>query len=1045
VRRFFIISSSTLIVLGAVFYLIVWHAQPATIKSVGADTPVQVTKVSSTQNSSGVGPGLKPWVENFENGKLTSKFTAVEFTPQKDGSFLVDHPVSVFYRDNGQRIEVHGESGKVNCDSTIPGAASPSGQSKSLFAGPTTTPKNGSLKHVRVELYASDAATKPMEWMETDNIHFDNDILPRMYTETFVDAAGNTITADMVPVKVRGDEYELDGTGLTIVWNAQKQLEKMLIDHGQRLEIINPSKLSTPSPGTPGEGRGEGDLEKRTIADIPNHPLPAYRERGQELASADPKAMPAVVPKSPEPPVPYRAIFHDQVKIDQADHRTATADVMTVDYCDKAKTPGASPTPPKTLSNNPDAGSEVPRRAGSNDQGPGSSAYPRTGVTEKQINPPATKPTKGPITIYWTGPLLITPLKGPPLMPLSPGQTIMNLVGSPVHLTPEGSEVTAASATYRSPDGAVKLQPSAQLPMVHLTQAKGITLSTGSIDYDPATEIATLTGPSELQQMVNKKLMVADWSQKGLLHVIRVPGQPNGVDHVDLIGDVAVTHPQFKLDSRELKLDMDLLHKQGGSATEADEQLKLLTAIDNVTCQLFHPRKPLQEIDGDQLVIRTERTPDKKTEPREVIATGHVHAFDPDQSITCGFLDALLMAKAGAAPATASTDDLGAAMDVESLYAKTDVKARMKNDATADSDELRVSTVDGQQRVDLWGASGAMLKDGKGSWLTGPTVHLWPANNGVSVDGAGKMETIRKASTTQPSNAAPPKPIDVTWAKSMIMDGKANTVNVHGNVKVENIDTAGDHTITGDDAHIDLVDSPKNTKTATQSTDSGGKQVKMLTLTGHVVGVSELDDATGKPTQLENLYGNKLIYTAADATAVIPGPGKLYVENHKADPSNASARGEMAIKWDTKLTYNQNTQQINIDGNTRVGFEQEGKTDQPAKPQVPMQMDSQQLIIDLVKANPEKGKPQADGQGKLQLKEMHSLGQVHFVSNGIELYCDQADYDPATRIMTLMGTPRPGRAISSDGKTTGTFDKLRYNTEDETVIDGKNIKGKMER
>ena len=39
-----------------------------------------------------------------------------------------------------------------------------------------------------------------------------------------------------------------------------------------------------PSPGTPGEGRGEGDFERRTITDILNHPhsnpLPGYRERG---------------------------------------------------------------------------------------------------------------------------------------------------------------------------------------------------------------------------------------------------------------------------------------------------------------------------------------------------------------------------------------------------------------------------------------------------------------------------------------------------------------------------------------------------------------------------------------------------------------------------------------------------------------------------------------------------------------------------------------------------------------------------------------------
>ncbi len=42
----------------------------------------------------------------------------------------------------------------------------------------------------------------------------------------------------------------------------------------------------SPSPGTPGEGRGEGDFKQATASDIPKHPhpnpLPEYRERGPE-------------------------------------------------------------------------------------------------------------------------------------------------------------------------------------------------------------------------------------------------------------------------------------------------------------------------------------------------------------------------------------------------------------------------------------------------------------------------------------------------------------------------------------------------------------------------------------------------------------------------------------------------------------------------------------------------------------------------------------------------------------------------------------------
>src|SRR6267154_1812427 len=43
----------------------------------------------------------------------------------------------------------------------------------------------------------------------------------------------------------------------------------------------------TPSPGTPGEGWGEGDSDLRNALDVRNHPhpdpLPEHRERGQEI------------------------------------------------------------------------------------------------------------------------------------------------------------------------------------------------------------------------------------------------------------------------------------------------------------------------------------------------------------------------------------------------------------------------------------------------------------------------------------------------------------------------------------------------------------------------------------------------------------------------------------------------------------------------------------------------------------------------------------------------------------------------------------------
>ncbi len=1019
--RFATISLSTFGVLAGLFFVLVWRAQPQAVAPGAVLPPVVPTQVSSQQTSSGVGPGQKPWAENFENGKLTSKFTATEFTPQKDGSFLVDHPISIFFLEKGQWMRVTGDTGVVNCDSS--GAAG----SKSMFSGPTSSPRNGSLHHVVVELFPEPNATRATERLETDNIHFDNETL-RMYTENFVDPQGNTVLADEVPVTLRGDEYEFDGKGLTLIWDINKHLEKLEIAHGKRLEIINPSKLTLPgmSPAEPVQHAMSGDPFAGMLASVDRSAVSLVMTDAQTPAA----------PKVVDPPLPYRAVFHHQVKITEGDRTMAVADVMTVDFLQgsgKTKTPAvALGAPAAPLIPTPPVVSMTPAQSA---------------TTESST----TKATKGPITIYWTGSLLVTPLKSPPMLPISPGQSVVRLVGSPVRLTPEGSEVLAASATYRNPDGAVELLSSNEVPQVRVTQDKGLTLSTGSVVYDPATAIAILSGVGELHVPVNKNRMDVSWSKQGLLHVIRVPGQPNGVDHIDLTDDVAVNHPEFTLNTRRLQLDLDLIPKVGGSATDSDEQLKLLTATDNVSCRLIHPGKPTQGIDGDRLVIRTERTAHKETMPREVIADGHVHAFDPEQSITAGHLDALLIAKANTKSSTkTSPDDVGQAVDLETLYASSAVHALLKNGATADAEELKVTTVDGKQFVDLRGPDGAMLKDGKGSWLKGPIVYLVPDRNSVSVDGPGMMETIRRASTTRPAvaNAAPPKPVDVSWTDSMTLDGSANTADVFGRVTVKNVDAIGTASnITGDKAHLDLVDIPKNKQKSTQTDEAGGKTLKKLILTGNVVGFTELDDSAGAPLRRGNVYGDQLIYTAADGTAIIPGPGKLFVENHKPDEKGQSnSRGAMAIQWNRQLTYDQNTQIINIDGDTRVGFEQEPKPGKPARPQAPMQLNSQRLIVTLAKAVSTTAPTTQADQGKLTLSHLQAIDRVRFIANGLDLTCGTMDYDPKTSIMTLSSTPdEPGRAMNVNQAVTGTFEQLHYNTATEEMVDAEELHGTVRR
>jgi hypothetical protein len=1155
-------SGLVLLSLAAVFFFVVVRSQPNSALANPTTPYITPASVSSGPTKGGIGPGSRPWMITYENGRLSSQFHAADYTPQKDGSFFVQEPISVFYMSDGQFILVTGDHGIVNCDSTS------SGSSSKGFSAPTTSPKNGWLHHVRIELYPTKLATHASLWMETDNIHFDNDTM-RMYTEGFTDAHGQPVAADKVPVRIRGDDYEFDGKGLTLQWNAtNRRLQMLEVSHGQRLEIKNPNKLTLPgmSPATPPKQvanafRPSGDVPDRATdllgmaALKPRStvltPSPARnRVRVTTISSdsksaATPPATPPAappVPPAPVPPTPYRAVFHDNVVIQDTERTMATAELMTVDFLQKAGTaaeptgqgngpthaslsaPGAAAAPASPAPD--DSVPPAATRAAANPAATPVTEPSPTGSTPPASTPPAsapanntspanTPPTKavnGPVTITWTGKLLVTPLETqPPMLPLSPGQSVVRLTGSPVRLTPQGSVVTAAVAIYRSPDGAVQLHGSRTIPVkmsrpIGDNPDSGLQLLTQSIVYDPLTSIATLRGPSSLKEPVGKQDMTVHWTTLAKLHMLRAAGQsqPSGVDRVNLFGSVAVAHPQFSLHSQQLQLDLDVLPRdptapssdtsQGGS----DEQLKTLhatgSADEQVKCRLNRPGQPAAEgIDSNDLVIHTERGVNKQTVAREVLAQGNVRAFDPDQSLTAGNLDALLLPKSADAddsnadvaaapiqpsgnPATVDPADSAAAVELESLHATAKVHAKLKT-ATADTDDLQVSGMGTEQVVDLAGP-GTTLRDVKGSWLKGALIHITPAASIVKVDGPGMMETIRSKPTSQPVDASPPRPVDVSWSDSMSLQGSANIADVVGHVLVKNIDTDGTlSTITGDTAHLDLMDAPQDNKkarkpAATQPDDAttamGGKQLKKLTLTGHVVGKSDLDGPEGSVLRQGRLFCNQLIYTTADGVALIPGSGKMFVENHKPAAAGAggadqsgSNRGSMAIAWQKRAVYDQVQHTITFTGDTVVGFEQEPAKPAapptksgpvkpgPVKPEGPMQLRSDEVVVTLADAG--SGKPASTtakpaGEPKMQLSHMQASGHVRFAAKGVELSCSTAEYDPKTSIMTARGSATErGQAMDDTGNVTGSFDEVEYDSVRQEVIRGKRIQGTVQK
>jgi hypothetical protein len=1076
--RSLLYSLATLAVLIGAF-LLYWRMQPATTAgnpaggggASGSATAPTTAPTEATQLM--IGRGENAWLNSFDDrGRLASQFTAAQYAPQPDQSFKAVRPVWVFYLDDGQFMAVAGDTGTVY----VAGATGTDPRSTSPLPVSMQAPSRGILHQVHIALFPSRGADRPTLWLDVNNIAFDNDTL-RLYTQGYIDESGANIPADRVPVTVRGDDYEFDGSGLTLNWNDRdRRLQLLEIAHGGRLMIKNPAKMSTPwsgkaattagllapSPGTPGAGRGGGgQLEMRPLSE-------ALVDADQSAARA---VIAAATPKppatSPTPPSPYRAIFNDAVRVEQGDRQLATGDVMTVDFLpsggssssskDKAATKPQA-TAAKAAATRPSAADEDlahPKPP------PAAERLASTATTTPALSAPATSKSKEknpPVTIYWTGKLRITPIEsGPPLLPLASGQAAVRLVGSPVELTPQGAIVHAAAVSYRN-DGAMVLENSDKIPLVELKQDRGTTFVTETLNYDPATRLATIVGRSDMTLPVaGQKAMAASWTRRGLIHFTGgSASQPERADRVDLDGHVTVTNADFSIKSNQLGLDLDKappappppppLNSSKASSSDqmnSDVVLKRATAVGDVVCRMMHAGRADRGIDGDRLVLETAPGPDGKPQPHTVVADGSVHAFDPQQQIDAGHLEAVLLPKPPAAPAAKATKSSDTAsnngVDVESVLASSNVRAVLKAGAIANADELRVTMKNGKTIVELHGGDStpATIGDGKGSTLSGMLMHISPERSLVTVDGPGTMHSLRRSSPREPG-----RPMDVSWNDSVTYDGVANMIDVIGQVKVVVVDPKGPtDSMAGDSAHLDLVDAVKpatrSAKTAA-TTDTGGfaggdKEIKAMAITGHMHGESTLTGPDGK-TLLRHgeITGPKLTYDSASGRTEVPGPGLLTVEDHRKGKDAAGPRGAMAVQWKDKLVYDDTAHQVIVTGDTLIGFQRDEKD------AVPMQLASQRVTVDLVppKAGGTTGPTAAAAAGatSMQISHLRAEEKVRFTGRGLTVSAQSIDDDPATERAIARGTTdAPVQVLDESGASTGMFDEVVFNTRTQEI------------
>ncbi len=1089
------------------------------------------------------------WVVKYDpNGRPVSQFRAAEYNPQQDGRVLVVEPVADFFLNNGQRLRIEGRDGLVTVEQSDR-HRNPYGESTR-----TQPPSRGELHDVVVSVFEKKDDEQPTMRVTMNNASFDNETY-RINTEGFIDPeTRRKVPGDMVPVTMVGRDYDFKGKGMTIRWNDRdRRLQLLEIQHGDVLVLKHPKQFgpmkTTPVDESrsatkpvarvqPTESPWRGSIDLLALlptallvsevvspaAPPPAMPAPATSPQrvGRTPRSPNNNGLPEMlhlglptskphIKPSNEPPF-YRADFEGNVRIVQNDEQLITAEQMLVDFLLKQGGDSESTTAPATTAS---ATTIAPATAASGPVAPATTrASARAGRTTANFpttlptTVASTEPSEQPVYVYWTGPLRVTPRQIDAAVP--PGESIITFEGAPVIAHQQGSEIRAASLTYKSEDGSTYAQESAAVPLVLTrTDAHGPSIvHATSLIFSRTSQLAVMRGRGDVRLPVQSEAtepqsLEARWTQSCTLHFAGKNNNEMAIDTADLEGDVDVKHPQMKLTSQSLELTFDPTAKSSSepatrpttAPANAQSNLRKLVATGNVHCDLSDAQAT-KTIDTDRLVVLCEPGAEGRLVPRTIVADGRVHTVTPDEDLRAGHLTALVTPATRPATNTAttlastpstlaSTQPALVALQLQSLTANDHVHVVMKDGTIAQADTLLVNSTESKPTVKLLGTPYATVS-ARQSTIQGAIIDVVPDSQQMTIDGAGAMHGVQQA----PNGVV--KPLDITWTRNVQYDGIANTIDCIGGVMAKSVDVDGTVNVaSGERMKINLVSLAPATQPTTQSTmqmastmrstapnkltasasatspgtslatapaDHGlfaNKAIRDITFTdpqNSEVHSSLLDDK-GRTLREVDLFATTIEFHSdlnngqVVRRVVIPVAGRMLVEDHRPQPSATQplaspaaastpgmgdSRGTTAFQWTRRMTYDDSTQLVIMEGADSVVEADKviiDHRDDVPNPE-PLRLAARQVITTIapvapVSAPAPRGPATASAtapstEQKLEIKHLTATGNlVVYVKGGI-LHADHLDYDPGAHLMRAFGSktqpavfehdPAPGKS-----------------------------------
>lgn len=822
------------------------------------------------------GTGLKLHKRD-KSGRLEAIIHLPKWDKQPDGSYDVQDPEFTIFHKDGERTHVTSQRGSLVLEDISRGV--------NMRSGSLT----GDVR-IWVDLETDFGVTRPpmserlhqIVRIHADHLHFDNDAL-RVHSDSQVTL-----------LSARADIY---GKGLDLRWReSPRELLWLEIKQGSYMAIYDMPNMDSALPGGP----------SKDSANSPDSSADTHATSGSSSTHLANAPIPPATSVKDQPRNIYKAVFRDGVRVDFPDSRE---DRSKDAYLDGASMLSLAFEWGNTDSTSRRSFVDSPRPGPSgtvvDESGDAVATQHNTGHTDDHLDS-TTRPApqqddepeeSRPVIITWNGPLVLEPTGYTPKT--SSDRYTIEAIGPRLTLSDGQMIATGESLMYQSPQQHGHLNGGDQA-RAGLMMEDGQQAFADKITFDRQNGKAHLQGPGF---MVRKERN----DQSPPLETEILNDQLNDRnEHIHWSQYVDLT---FASDDA------------GESLTDAMfvGDVVLVSAADATT--------GLQDkVSCDKLDVVMTRNSKAQTVPQVATARGKVTAWQQGGEIQADKMVVTFREVAGdpqAAEETATPTGRFRPVAIEA-FDNVIVKGDSEDEPMeAHADRLLSNLID--RSAVLYGKP-ARIAQGDSS-MTGERIDLYeiPLEGGsqhkANVSGEGSIHLLATRDLSG-GEISKPRPVVITWSRSMRYDGSANSVTFTGDVQLdgEARDDTGllglDH-MTCRTMHLTLEpiepnpDKPRkqtNEPKGLLGTDNFGKRrITKIVAQDDVKMMSSRVDDQDRIVRRLNVTGSELIHEADVNRTDVFGKGTMLAEDYsapkdRADNQDLQSPFRAAFWWDKVMT-----------------------------------------------------------------------------------------------------------------------------------------------